>query len=1012
MDLTSDNLFRFILKKYKYRESKQKKKIKLDKNKLNNKKTEEISKQSQELNIKKFSKGLIINSSNISNFVYNSTEPFINECYKNLEYLSITDNYIKNIDFILKLPNLFYLDLYHNPLEDLTALNNKNIFGYLRLSIEKYNEKKILNIRDLHCGILDIEIKQKKYLKIFNTNNNHICMLNGQIQYFIDIIKRIEEKTKINSLKKKNISKNDVSSISGQSNSNSDITNSEIQKDQKDLGLNLAMNTVNASLNLNFETKKEFFQEIPEKPVEKIIQTNPFLLKIKKFFEEYEQEIRNNLGGENKKFYDKRRKTISLLNTEFLKSKNFEENMGYLQSEKEKLILVFNIYKKLTLFNKERNNNIYYIGNIGSIFVNKNIDNIYIKEIQNCLDNQSLKIRASIIILISLAFYIIGVISEKMVQALIEYILIKYYGFEENKNQPNFSNLGNIHYLTFYYSTFDYFYKRIMDLEKTINIDEYKDILNILKMEKLIIKSNILYKKLKENQAKNNNLEFSLYKRHRINNEIHSIKDLNIAKEFLILIQFLSDYIIFEKIEELLINKSYPGEYSYLIELKETFEEKEIQINNTKFLSSLSLSALKFEKNKKERIYNRFYFEKDNIKKIKNKEFKNYLINNDVNRSTSMLNLNTSIINSNIFNNSKSNFNNYYNKLFNNNEYNDYNKSDDIDVDECFYIDKIRKHRTMNNSSSKRKTKNLLKKRKRNNKLNNKQNIKKEFETSNENSLEPEDFKLPSIQLNQNQLNDDNEFLKKMVFNPEFLSQQARNILKIEKLTKKFSKRKLGNNKSYKINKKIKSQTKFKSEDFKHINSYENDPWLIRTAYDKDNNKFKKHGYNRTRMNYNLDSSSENTNQNNYIFNSINYNNIDKIPFNQTNYARYNYQSQNNNINTRYINMKRAFDEKFRKKKYVVYQKDMNKELNVQYFGVPQSFPGMTLLNFGKAKIKKLSNKIKFFRNKKSPNKNDIKKEIKEEKKSHKAEVISKIRETVKNNYLRNARRVAPLMYQ
>ena len=950
MDLTSDNLFRFILKKYKYRESKQKKKIKLDKNKLNNKKTEEISKKSQELNIKKFSKGLIINSSNISNFVYNSTEPFINECYKNLEYLSITDNYIKNIDFILKLPNLFYLDLYHNPLEDLTALNNKNIFGYLRLSIEKYNEKKILNIRDLHCGILDIEIKQKKYLKIFNTNNNHICVLNGQIQYFIDIIKRIKEKTKINSLKKKNISKNDISSISGQSNSNSDITNSEIQKDQKDLGLNLAMN--------------------------------------------------------------KRRKTISLLNTEFLKSKNFEENMGYLQSEKEKLILLFNIYKKLTLFNKERNNNIYYIGNIGSIFVNKNIDNIYIKEIQNCLDNQSLKIRASIIILISLAFYIIGVISEKMVQALIEYILIKYYGFEENKNQPNFSNLGNIHYLTFYYSTFDYFYKRIMDLEKTINIEQYKDILNILKMEKLIIKSNILYKKLKENQAKNNNLEFSLYKRHRINNEIHSIKDLNIAKEFLILIQFLSDYIIFEKIEELLINKSYPGEYSYLIELKETFEEKEIQINNTKFLSSLSLSALKFEKNKKERIYNRFYFEKDNIKKIKNKEFKNYLINNDVNRSTSMLNLNTSIINSNVFNNSKSNFNNYHNKLFNNNEYNDYNKSDDIDVDECFYIDKIRKHRTMNNSSSKRRTKNILKKRKRNNKLNNKQNIKKEFETSNENSLEPEDFKLPSIQLNQNQLNDDNEFLKKMVFNPEFLSQQARNILKIEKLTKKFSKRRLGNNKSYKLNKKIKQQTKFKSEDFKHINSYENDPWLIRTAYDKDNNKFKKHGYNRTRMNYNLDSSSENTNQNNYIFNSINYNNIDKIPFNQTNYARYNYQSQNNNINTRYINMKRAFDEKFRKKKYVVYQKDMNKELNIQYFGVPQSFPGMTLLNFGKTKIKKLSNKIKFFRNKKSPNKNDIKKDIKEEKKSHKAEVISKIRETIKNNYLRNARRVAPLMYQ
>ena len=83
----------------------------------------------------------------------------------------------------------------------------------------------------------------------------------------------------------------------------------------------------------------------------------------------------------------------------------------------------------------------------------------------------------------------------------------------------------------------------------------------------------------------------------------------------------------------------------------------------------------------------------------------------------------------------------------------------------------------------------------------------------------------------------------------------------------------------------------------------------------------------------NLVSSSENNNQNNYIFNSINYNNIEKIPFNQTNYSRYNYQSQNDNTNTRYINVKRAFDEKFRKKKSV-YKKDMDNELNVQYFSL------------------------------------------------------------------------------
>ena len=146
-------------------------------------------------------------------------------------------------------------------------------------------------------------------------------------------------------------------------------------------------------------------------------------------------------------------------------------------------------------------------------------------------------------------------------------------------------------------------------------------------MEKLIIRSNILYKKLKENKSKDNNLEFCFYKKNKIKKEIRSIKELKISKEFLILIQFLIeirsikelkiskefliliqfliDYVIYEKIEELLINKSYPGEYSYLIELKETFEETEIQVNNTKFLSSLSLSALKFERNKKERIFNK-----------------------------------------------------------------------------------------------------------------------------------------------------------------------------------------------------------------------------------------------------------------------------------------------------------------------------------------------------------------------------------------------------------------------
>ena len=992
MELTTDNLFHFIIRKYKYNKSKIKKKSSSENNSQSNTALPTTRTKNDELKIKQYTKGLLINNSNISNIVYNTVDPFFKECYKNLEYLSITDNSIKNLDFIKNFPNLFYLDLYRNPLEELTALNNKNIFGYLRLSIELYNEKKILNIYNLKCGILDIELKHNKYLKIFTMHDNQICMLNNQILYFIDKIKNVEEKNKVNNnTKKKNLGKNDLSSLSIHSNSNSDA---DISKD-----ININNNVMNSIslLNYNIEQKKE--ELIPEKPSEKIEQNNPFLLRIKEYFDDFENEIKSNLNGEPRNIYDKKRKNmINLVNNEIFKSKNLEENKRYLGLEKEKLILLFNIYKKISLFNKERNNNSYYIGNIDSILVNKNIDDISIKELETFLKNKSLKIRASIIILISLAFYISGIISEKMLQALINYILIKYYNFDENKKPPVFSNFGNIHYLTFYYNTFDYLYKRIKDFEKANNIEKYKDILDALKMEKLILKSNVLYEKLNENRTKNNNLEFCQNKKDRINKEIHSIKELKITKEFLKLIQFLIDYIIYEKIEDNIINNSYPGEYSYLIELKETIEETEIRINNINFLSTLSLSALKFQKNKKERIFNKFYFEKDNVKKIKNKDFKNYIYINELNRSNSMANLNTSIIASSILNNSKANFNNNFNVYYEDNEY---NKVDDIDaneVNECFYIDSLRKNFL---PPSPRRGSVNFNERKINKKMN--KYFTKELNTSNNDNSYLYDEKnalntniqLPSIQsyLNQNEIFDEKEQVKKMVLNPEFLSQQARYILKLEKLNKKNLKK---NSKHIKL----KSKFNLRNEEAKSLNTKtqfdNNNTGFIQTSYSKGNLNYLKNKFNNSRMNF-LSSTS---NQNIYpLYNNSSNNNINSY---------HNTVMQNRTIN-RNRNMKKIFDEKYRQKKYLFPENDPN-DANFNFFGVPISFPGMTLLNFGKSKNNTLSKNISFIKKKKGLSKLNI--QVKEEKKSYKTEIKDKIKETVRNNILRNARRFALSMYQ
>ena len=982
MELTSDNLFLFIIKKYKYNEKRLKKKLSSENNKQIIKQICTSRTKDEQLKIRKYIKGLIINNSNISNIVYNTVDPFINDCYKNLEYLSITNNYIKNLDFIMKFPNLFYLDLYRNPLEELTALNNKNIFGYLRLSIELYNEKKILNIYNLQCGILDIELKNKKYLKIFNMHNNHICLLNNQIQYFIDKIKHAEEKIKTNNnTKKKNMTKNDLSSISNNSNSNSDTANADISKDLSQN--NNLMNSI-SFLNYNLEQKKEEY--IPEHPAENIVQNNPFLLRIKKYFDDYENEIKNNLSGEYRNIYDKKRKNmINLVNNEILKSKNLEENKRYLDNEKEKLILVFNIYKKISLFNKERNNNSYYVGNIDSILVNKNLDNIFIKEFETFLKNKSLKIRGSIIILISLVFYITGTISEKMFQTLINYILRKYYDFDENKTPPDFSNFGNIHYLSFYYSTYNYFSKRIKDLENKINIEKYKDILNVLKMEKLILKSNILYKKLKENKTKNNNIEFCQNKKHRINKEIRSIKELKITKEFLILIQFLIDYIIYEKIEEEIINNSYPGEYSYIIELKETIEETEIQINNMNFLSSLSLSALKFEKNKKERIFNKFYFEKDRVKKIKNKEFKNYIYNNDLNHNNSLNNLNTSIMASTLLNNSKSNFNNNNNFFC---EENDNKKIDDIDVNECLYVDSLQKNYSSNASNI-----NINKIKTHRKKLNNIYFKKDFYSFNNENSVGHEEknslntnIQLPSIRsfLNQNNQNmDENEHFEKMVFNPEFLSQKARYILKLEKLKKKNLKK---NSKH--------THAKNNSNSNNNSNSKIN-PGMIKTSYSKKTINFLQNNFYKSKINF-IPGSTSNKN-----IHPINYNNINRN-INDFNTIKYKTISRNRH-------MQKNLDEKYKLKVYK-YPQNENEELNTNFFGVPESFPGMTLLNFGKSRGGSYSKNIKLIKKKKSLSKLNI--QIKDEKVSHKTEIMNKIKETVKNNILRNARRVAFSMYQ
>ena len=976
MELSTDNLFAFILRRYKQKENKIKQVItfKIGRRQISQNKEE---KKENKSDIIKYFHALIINNSNISNVFYNSIDPFVKECFSNLKYLSITNNYIRSLDFLLYLPNLYFLDIQGNPLEDLDALNHKNIFGYLGLSVELYNEKKILSIYDLQCGILEIDLKDKNTLRLFSVNNHHICMINNDINYIIDKIKYEEIKMKLMKKKYKKEQKQAELSVASFNDATSDMNNMEVKKE---------VNMSQLIKNLQPHKQEAIKNAIPEKPIVNVVIKDEALLKIKEYFDGYQKIINRTL---NLQIDSKNRIKSYLQNSDIFSSKNLAENEGYLQHEKDKLLMLFDLYKKISVFNKDKIDNKFYIGNIYYINVNQNLDNIFVKEIKNNIMNHSQSPRASIIILISIIFYTIGTISEKMMNALINYILTKYYKHDENKGYLDFSNFGNVHYLSFYYSTFDYIYKRMIDNEKNININQYKDILNILQMKKLILKSNYLYQKLKENKTKDNNVEFCQNRKNRIINEIKSLKELEITKDCLVLIEFLCDYIIYEKIEELIINQSYPGEYSYFIELKETIEENEFQVNNEKFLSTLSLSAFKFQKDKKERLFNKFYFEKDKIKQIKNKEFKNYITNELSNKSKTMNNFNSSIASSNNYN---SNFNNNKNNIICFNDDENVNKNDDIMVDEFFYIDSKAKNemskKNLNNNSS---LYNL-----------------KEKENFNDNSYDENKFndsslKLPSLFQNQQKSYEEFEFLKQMIFNPDFLSQHARNVIKFEKLAKKIEKNQLKfrnnmhiNISEYKLGKLNKGQS----------NEYIGPPCATIGNYNNGNNLSK--------LNSNIDS---NANENSSIVN-----NSSKALLRQGKEIK--YLKKNKSPNKFKLNIKTLTgkEKEYRMRKMNErnnktsqnFERSNHFKRNIYhkpFFEVPESFPGITLLNFGLKASKRNPRNLKALSKKNSSN-NDLKEEEKTKPKSHKQQIITRIKQTVKDNITRNCRRVVcPIQY-
>jgi hypothetical protein len=313
-------------------------------------------------------------------------------------------------------------------------------------------------------------------------------------------------------------------------------------------------------------------------------------------------------------------------------------------------------------------------------------------------------------------------------------------------------------------------------------------------------------------------------------------------------------------------------------------------------------------------------------------------------------------------------------------------------VDEFFYIDSKAKNemskKNLNNNSS---LYNL-----------------KEKENFNDNSYDENKFndsslKLPSLFQNQQKSYEEFEFLKQMIFNPDFLSQHARNVIKFEKLAKKIEKNQLKfrnnmhiNISEYKLGKLNKGQS----------NEYIGPPCATIGNYNNGNNLSK--------LNSNIDS---NANENSSIVN-----NSSKALLRQGKEIK--YLKKNKSPNKFKLNIKTLTgkEKEYRMRKMNErnnktsqnFERSNHFKRNIYhkpFFEVPESFPGITLLNFGLKASKRNPRNLKALSKKNSSN-NDLKEEEKTKPKSHKQQIITRIKQTVKDNITRNCRRVVcPIQY-
>ena len=454
---------------------------------------------------------LILNRAGIYSFE-------IKNSYKQIECLSLRDSFIKNISFILNIPNIYYLDLFGNPIENYKPLVKIGTFGFLCISPPlNYFEKQILSLKSLNVVILQAEIKDKGIYNNFLLRNPNILVFNNTI---IDFGKKIR-------------------TFNAMINFRYYIQNFLIEKDEFPI-LNNDNNNQPNNNDKNEPARKSTISEA-------LINRDNFLekrLKIKK------KKVINKKCLEIIEFYDDYNKNLFEI---FKNNKaNFNQDILCVE-EKKKFLMIYNTFNYIGHF--FNNNNYYrlYSKNI-KLNINENSSAINYPYINIEMFTYLKVLQYKEFVLSILILYLFSILSKGITNYLIILIFKKTNNYNSNTETKNLIESDIKSLLDIDKSFLFAFYFKIYDIlfeatGKNIDLNKLYDIQDRLKMIIIADKINEILSH-QENFIHNYKLNTDLSQKNKIISKdfIRFLFDMKIFHKIFNIIQFVNDFIIYNNL--------------------------------------------------------------------------------------------------------------------------------------------------------------------------------------------------------------------------------------------------------------------------------------------------------------------------------------------------------------------------------------------------------------------------------------------------------------------------------